>query len=241
MKKFFFWTCFLSAVVGHAQVKSIQENRLKIDQIKPNVYLHISYLQTKVWGKVACNGLVYVQGNEAFVFDTPIDDAASEILYESFAKENINVVGVVVNHFHDDCLGGLKFFHTKGIKSYSSKLTQKFARKDSLEVPTIGFKKELKLKLGTKTITNAYLGAAHTRDNIVSYLDDEKVLFGGCMVKALKAGKGNLADADTTAWSATIEKVKKRFPQVEVVIPGHDKPSGQDLLNYTIRMFSEGK
>lgn len=238
MKKLVFIICFFSQFLTYAQLKSVNEELVKIEEIKPNVYLHISYLQTQTWGKVGCNGMIYVQNNKAIIFDTPTDDASAEVLYESLKKQKIKVVGVVVNHFHNDCLGGLKFFHQKGIKSYSSELTQTFTKKDTLEVPKIGFVKEQKIKLGKKTITNVYLGAAHTRDNIVSYLDDEKVMFGGCMVKEINAGKGFLGDADVTTWSSTIEKVKARFPNVTTIIPGHGAYGGQALFDYTIKMFN---
>jgi metallo-beta-lactamase class B len=238
MKKLVFLICIFSQFLTYAQIKSINEDLVKIEEIKPNVYLHISYLQTQTWGKVGCNGMIYLQNKKAIIFDTPTDDASSEVLYESLKKQKIKIVGVVVNHFHDDCLGGLKFFHQKGIKSYSSELTRTLAKKDTVEVPKIGFEKEQKLKLGKKTIINVHLGAAHTRDNIVSYLDDEKVMFGGCMVKELEAGKGFLGDADIKTWSSTIEKVKAKFPDVTTIIPGHGKYGGQALFDYTIQMFN---
>jgi len=241
MKKLTLIFSLLLAFAANAQITSTDTSLIKFIQLKPNVYQHISYLKTQTWGLVGCNGAVYIQGKEAIIFDTPTNDKSSEVLYESLAKSGIKVVGVVVNHFHDDCLGGLKYFHKKGVKSYSSKLTQKFAKEDSVEVPLVGFENELKLKLGKKIITNVHLGAAHTRDNIVSYLDDEKVLFGGCMVKALEAGRGYLGDADVTKWSETIEKVKKRFPKAEIVIPGHEDAGGQELLDYTAKMFSADK
>lgn len=241
MKKLTLFFSLLFACAANAQIASTDTNFVKFVQLKPNVYQHITYLQTQTWGKVGCNGAVYIQGKKAIIFDTPSDNKSSEILYKSLAKSGIKVVGVVVNHFHADCLGGLKFFHEKKVKSYSSKLTQKLAKEDSVEVPQIGFENELKIKLGKKTITNVYLGAAHTRDNIVSYMDDEEVLFGGCMVKALEAGRGYLGDADITTWSATIEKVKRRFPKAKIVIPGHEDAGGQDLLDYTAKMFAADK
>ncbi|MCU0324072.1 MAG: subclass B1 metallo-beta-lactamase [Spirosomaceae bacterium] len=241
MKKLILFSSLLFAFATNAQIASTDTSLIKFIQLTPSVYQHISYLKTQTWGKVGCNGAVYIEGNEAIIFDTPTNDKSSEVLYRSLAKSGIKVVGVVINHFHADCLGGLKFFHEKGVKSYSSKLTQKLATADSVEVPQIGFENELKLKLGKKTITNVHLGAAHTRDNIVSYMDTEKVLFGGCMVKALEAGRGYLGDADVTQWSNTIEKVKKRFPKAKIVIPGHEDAGGQELLDYTAKMFMTDK
>ena len=83
------------------------------------------------------------------------------------------------------------------------------------------------------------MGEGHTRDNVVSYFLDEKVLFGGCLIKSLKSGKGNLADANTAEWSNTVKTIKRQFKDVEMVIPGHGKPGGIELLDYTIEMFKE--
>ena len=82
-----------------------------------------------------------------------------------------------------------------------------------------------------------HFGAGHTRDNVVAWLPEEKVLFGGCLVKEIGAGKGNLADADTLAWSGTVRRVIENYPDVRIVVPGHGEPGGEELLEYTVKMF----
>lgn len=53
-----------------------------IDLIKlsDNVYLHISYLQTKTWGKVGANGLLLIKNGEALMIDTPWNNKQTEKL-----------------------------------------------------------------------------------------------------------------------------------------------------------------
>ena len=229
-------------LAGCASVKTkTQEytsNNLIINKLTDNVFVHITYLNTSSFGKVACNGMIYVQGNEAIVFDTPADNAGSDSLIQ--AIEHVwkkQIKAVVINHFHEDCTGGLDAFHKKGIPSYGNNLTLKLAPTIQMTAPQKGFDTELILTLGSQKVVNRFYGEAHTRDNIVSYIPSEKVLFGGCMVKELKAGKGNLADANLAEWSNTIEKVKAAFPKVQWIIPGHGKVGGVELLDYTIEMF----
>lgn len=62
-------------------------------------------------------------------------------------------------------------------------------------------------------------------------------MFGGCLIKELDATKGFLGDANVSEWSNTVEKVKHQFPNVQIVIPGHGKIGGKDLLDYTIKLF----
>ncbi len=230
---------FVFFAKAQTKLSSTNEDLVKFTEIKPNVFVHETYLNTQTWGKVGCNGLVYINGKEAVIFDTPTDSISTVELFKSLDKAGIKVKAVVVNHFHNDCLGGLKEFHAKNIPSYSSNKTIEFAKRDHLEVPKNGFDKEGKIKIGKKTIINFQPGAAHTHDNIVSYIPSEKVMFGGCMVKEMNAGKGFLGDADVKAWPQTIEKVKIKFPKVEYVIPGHGQYGGKELFEYTIKLFSE--
>lgn len=214
---------------------------LQIEQIAPNTFVHISYLNTDDFGKVACNGMIVINEGEALVFDTPANDEASLELINWLEKEReVKVTGVVATHFHWDCLGGLNEFHTKGIPSYASDKTIELAKSEGYPIPENGFKKKLNLKAGNLQVINQFLGEGHTKDNFVAYVPSDRVLFGGCMIKELGAGNGNLEDANVSGWSATVRKVKSTFPESIIVIPGHGKIGGTELLNYTVRMF-EGK
>jgi len=59
-----------------------ESENLSINKISDHVYQHISYLNTESFGKVACNGMVVINGQEALVFDTPSDDASSQELID---------------------------------------------------------------------------------------------------------------------------------------------------------------
>jgi len=214
---------------------------LEIDSIAPGTYVHRTYLSTIEWGKVSCNGAVFVNKGESVVFDTPATDSVSiELISWIKAHTHSRIKAIVVNHSHADCLGGLAVFHTAGIPSYSSKRTQTFARNDTVNKPAVpqhGFTKELELKIGGTSIINYYPGEGHTRDNIVSYIPSVKVLFGGCIIKARDSGKGNLAEANTNTWAESVRRVKQKFPNAVIIIPGHGTYGSRSLLDYTIKMF----
>ncbi|MBL7829243.1 MAG: subclass B1 metallo-beta-lactamase, partial [Saprospiraceae bacterium] len=225
------------------QPQPLDSNTLKIKPLTEGVFLHVSYLESEQFGHVACNGLIYVRGNEAMVFDTPADSITSEQLIRLIETQwKKRIKAVVVNHFHTDCLGGLGAFHRRHIPSYANRLTIELARaKGDVVLPQNGFDNVLQLPCGDRTVENRYFGEGHTRDNIVSYLPAEKTLFGGCMIKAMNAGKGNLADATLGAWSTTVDQVKKAYPDVQFVIPGHGEPGGVELLDFTAKLFREEK
>lgn len=216
-------------------------DRLILIPVTDRVWMHVSYLQTEKWGLVGCNGMLYKNNKAAFIFDTPIRDEDSELLIDWLENDqHVKVKAVIVNHFHADCLGGLQAFHDKNIDSYGNRLTQELAMKDSAVVPIYSIDDEIKLGYEKDMeIINSFFGEAHTKDNIISWLPKEKVIFGGCMVKSLKSGKGNLADANVDEWANTIQKVKDKYPDAKFVIPGHGKFGDVSLLDYTIEMFSK--
>lgn len=213
---------------------------LEISPISDHCYLHLSYLYVPVFGNVGCNGLIYVKEGKAIIFDTPATVQQTEELLQWLQKEKqLEVTAVVVNHFHEDALGGLPAFHQAGIPSYASKKTIELAKAKGHELPQIGFDEKLELMLGQSVVENRYFGEAHSPDNIVSYISDDALLFGGCMLKSIGAKKGNLEDANVLEWGATIGRIKQAYPEVEIVVPGHGKVGNGSLLDYTMELFSK--
>jgi len=232
--------CLSSSIFAQQNTQIYKSETLQIEQISPNTFVHISYLNTDDFGKVACNGMIVMNENEALVFDTPANDEASLELINWLEKDQqVKVKGVVATHFHWDCLGGLNEFHSRGIPSYASDRTIALAKTAGYPTPKNGFKKKLILEAGNLRVTNQFLGEGHTKDNFVAYVPTDKVIFGGCMIKALGVGNGNLEDANVAAWPATVRNVKSAFLETLIVIPGHGKIGGTELLDYTIEMFTK--
>lgn len=213
---------------------------LVITQISPDVYVHTSYLNTQSFGKVPCNGMIVKNRNETIVLDTPVDDKVASVLINfirSDLKSSINAV--VPTHFHEDCLGGLEAFHKNHIPSYAYYRTVETAKAKGFPVPLNGFHDSLNLKVGNDSVLLAFFGEGHTRDNITGYYAPDHILFGGCLIKELNAGKGNLADANEKAWPESVRKIIKKYPEIRTVIPGHGAPGDVQLLHYTITLFSK--
>lgn len=146
--------------------------------------------------------------------------------------------GSIPTHFHIDCLGGLAAFHERNIPSWAHERTRSLAADSNMVVPQNGFEEKKIFQLGSETVRAEFNGEGHTRCNITAYYPPENVLFGGCLVKSLNAGKGNLADANVPAWPETMRTIKQKYPELEVVIPGHGPVGGVKLLDYTARLFA---
>ena len=215
-----------------------QSDDLTITQLSEHSYQHTSYFLSEDFGKVDCNGMLVQDNDEVIVFDTPADSASSVKLLTWIKDELKNkTIAVVSTHFHFDCVGGLKEFHKMEIPSYANYKTIEYAKEKGFNVPQKGFKDSLILKVGNQKVFTKFFGEGHTKDNVVGYFPSENIMFGGCLIKVIGAGKGNLEDANVAEWSKTVEKVKKEYPDVVLIIPGHGKYGNRDLLEYTINLF----
>lgn len=218
-----------------------QTQQLTIRRLSAHVYQHISWLTTNSFGKVDCNGMVIVSQHEAVIFDTPTNDTSAAELIKYLQDQGYRIKAIVATHFHEDCVGGLQAFGKNKIPAYASFKTIELLKSKSNNVYQLlkGFTDSLTLEAGGQKVHALYCGEGHTKDNIVGYYPQEHVLFGGCLIKADGAGKGFLDDANTTAWPVTVARVKQRYPGLAIVIPGHGKPGGPNLLDYTIQLFDK--
>ncbi len=232
---------FLShTLLAQTSTISYQSEELIVHKLSENSFVHETFLQTNDWGKVSCNGFVYTSNSEAIIFDTPSNDQASKELI-AFLRDSmkLDIKYIVPTHFHIDCLGGLEIFQKAGIKSISNKETQTLAEKSGYTTPVKTFKNEKKLVIGGSDVLIKHYGEGHTVDNVIAYIPTEELVFGGCLVKRVNAGKGNLEDANIDAWPNTIRSIKKDISKISVVIPGHGPWGGEELLDYTIELFDK--
>ena len=203
------------------------------------VYRHVSYRDMPEFGRVPANGLIVVGESSAALIDTPWTDEQTALLFEWTARElGVAITHVVATHSHGDCMGGLAEAHRRGARSWAHELTAELAERDGNPVPRRTFTERARIPLGAIDVELRYFGGGHTRDNIVAWLPQSKVLFGGCLVKRTGAGAGYIAEADLIAWPETIRKVVAAFPDAAVVVAGHGKPGTVDYLSYTAEFVS---
>lgn len=215
---------------------------ITINQINPSVYIHESMLVYK-GDSVSCNGLVYAPNDIGILIDTPNDSASTDLLISFFEDSlNIRILQVLVTHFHTDALGGLGACHARGIHTQGYWTTARLAKKNGHTPPKSRVKSsQTMLNDHGQCAIFFYPGQGHTKDNSVVYLPKESVLFGGCLVKSLGADVGNLDDANIKKWPTTINVLINKFPDAEIVIPGHGEIGNQELLKYTAELFSNYK
>jgi metallo-beta-lactamase class B len=231
----FFVSIQLTGVCQNADEPLRISKDLELIKISGNAYIHISYAEVGGYGRVAANGLIFINQHNAFLFDTPWTDSLTEELVTYMKdKMGLEISGFIPNHWHADCMGGLGCLQGHKIPSYANQKTIDIARSKNLPVPAHGFKDSITLYLNNEVIKCYFLGAAHSLDNVVVWIPSEKILFPGCMVKSLNSTDlGNITDGDLKAYPGTIDKVIKKFSTAKFVIPGHGQFGGLDLLKHT--------
>ncbi len=235
---------FVSCILIAQDLNTIKvSDDIELVQLTENVYQHISYYTSPEYGRFPSNGMIYIIGDQAFLFDTPMAIEMTEILVNYIETDlKKKITGFVPNHWHDDCIGGLDFINKKKIKSYANQMTIDIAKQNNLPMPQVGFKDSLIINVDNVRIECYYPGPAHAEDNIVVWLPEEKVLFAGCMSKEMASkGLGNIADANLNKWPATIDTVINRYKDVKYVIPGHGKSGGKELLVHTLELLKKNK
>ncbi len=221
------------------QAKSIVvDNDIQLIHLHDSVYVHVSWHQSDEYGRFPSNGMLVVRHGEALMVDTPMDDEKTERLV-TYLKDSmsVDICRVIVGHFHNDCLGGLGYLQNLGIESMGNCMTIEKCRELHLPVPSMSFSDSLTIDFNGEPIICRYFGAGHSFDNITVWLPEERILFGGCLVKSMESrGLGNLADAVVDKWDQTVDEVLKAYPEAEIVIPGHGRWGNKELLTHTINL-----
>jgi metallo-beta-lactamase class B len=213
---------------------------IEVFQISRHCYVHVSYTTLPRYGRIGSNGIVYVIGSEALLFDTPMTDSLTKPLVQWIGDSlHARIAGFVPNHWHNDCMGGLGYLDSLDIPSYACDRTIAEATAHGLAPPRMGFANSLALSLGRENVFCKFLGEGHAHDNIVTWFPSDSVLFAGCMVKELAASSlGNLSDANVAEWPKTIKRVITEFPDASIVVPGHGAWGGQELLKHTLELLA---
>jgi len=207
---------------------------LDITEIAQGVYMHTSYKTIEGYGQVGSNGLIVVEAGDAYIIDTPWSEADTASLLAWIADKGFTVAASMSTHSHEDRTAGIELLNNISVPTYTSELTKSILSSAGKPIPTHTFKgSEFTLKQGL--IEVYYPGAGHTVDNIVVWLPQSKILFGGCLVRSHGwKSLGYLGDASIHTWANSIENIKAKRFKIDLIVPGHGSVGKADILDHTI-------
>tara|TARA_R110002126_G_scaffold108245_1_gene244087 strand:- start:631 stop:954 length:324 start_codon:yes stop_codon:yes gene_type:complete len=102
--------------------------------------------------------------------------------------------------------------------------------------------KDTVFNIGGFQFETFYGGEGHTKDNIVVWFDQQKVLYGGCLVKSIDATDLEyVGEANIKQWPNTIKRVQARFKNPKHIITGHHDWTSLNALHHTLDLLEENK
>jgi metallo-beta-lactamase class B len=217
-----------------------QELRIQVKKLAPQVYMHTSFGVYK-GDTVPSNGLIVSTSDGVLLVDTAWGEEQTEQLAQ-WVEANLQqpIKRCIVTHAHNDRMSGIEMLRQRGAQVFSSELTAQLAAQQQLVAPIPALPLDTTLTLGKQQVQVYFPGAGHTSDNMVVWLPEQKILFGGCLVKDITAKSlGNTADADMVSWVTTIQNVQQKFKKAKIVVPGHGPWSDSKALSHTIDLLQQ--
>ncbi len=217
---------------------SAQEN-LQITELIPNFYIYTTY-KTLNGTPFPSNGMYFITENkEAVLIDTPWDENQTIPLLDSIKRRHhASVIACLVTHSHDDRTAGLDYLKELGIPTFSTQKTYETCMLKKERFADNHFFSDTTFNFSNISFTTFFPGEGHSPDNIVLYFKEQRLLYGGCFIKSCDSqGLGNLSDADTSSWKKAMKKVKRKYKNVQYVIPGHFGWNCNSSVQHTLRLL----
>ena len=101
--------------------------RLEITHLTGDFYIYVTYNLYK-GSRVPANGMYVVTDNGVILIDSPWDTTQFQPLLDSIqSRHRQPVVLCIATHFHEDRTGGLEYYKSKGIKTFTSRQTDELS------------------------------------------------------------------------------------------------------------------
>lgn len=224
--------------LGHPGVGDVAPGEVRLRQIHPDVWVHVSTWRFEDGTVFPMNGLIVRDGDGLILVDSAWGEEATAALMAAIeAQIGLPVRRGLVTHFHHDRLSGVDVLESRGVTMYGTPRTRQLAAAEGNAVPAtrLGGLGDVNSAVSFGPVEVFYPGAGHSPDNLVVYLPEAGILFGGCAIhEQSRETAGNVEDADLPAWPESVLRVQARYPQAEIVVPGHGAPGGPDLLDHTV-------
>ncbi|HOO84989.1 MAG TPA: subclass B1 metallo-beta-lactamase [Prolixibacteraceae bacterium] len=259
-----FWGLILLTKVVSAQFETKLSEQLFISELSETVFVVTHYFP---WESNSL--IVKASDDDVVLIDTPYENAATGLMLQWIDKKlKPQKITAINTGFHIDNLGGNALLREKGIDIYGSNLTCKLIDEKGAQTQqqiiswlspeqekikevyekivftkpnkTFQIEEGINLKIGNLSIEVFYPGESHSPDNVVVYINEIQMLFGGCMVKSLESKNlGFTGDANLDAWPVSMKIVQEKYANAKVVIPHHGMWGDMSLVQHTIELLSK--
>ncbi|MFZ5354544.1 MAG: subclass B1 metallo-beta-lactamase [Bacillota bacterium] len=210
----------------------------ELHKVKDNIWVHTTYRNYK-GARTPSNGLVVITSEGLVLIDTPWNNGQTKMLLKlAESKFKKKFIMAIITHAHDDRIGGIDTLLENNIDVRSTKLTAAYAEKYGFKKPSALLDSKPEVKVGDLKIETYYPGEGHSADNIVVWLPQSRLLFGGCIIKSMESDNlGSISDANLEQWPISVEKLSDKYKEAEIIVPGHGKWGGSELIEHTLKLL----
>ncbi|MFJ5790989.1 subclass B1 metallo-beta-lactamase [Lysinibacillus sp. NPDC093197] len=213
---------------------SNKDGSVKLTKINNEVWVHTTYENMDGY-LVPANGLLINSSKGLYLIDaTWNDQLADELL--TLIEQNFHkrVKKAIITHHKIDRVGGIQALLDAKIPVESTSFIAKMIKDVGYPQIKTNLDRNPVFKAGKVIIETYYPGEAHTRDNIVVWLPQYKMLFGDMIFALEQDNVGIIDEANMSAWPHTMQNLINKYPEAKVVIPGHKNWGDFSLLSHTI-------
>ena len=211
-------------------------------KIADGVWVHTTNYKLPGQAPISSNGLVVIDGDDVVLVDGAWGELATVALLDAIKTETGKpVTKMVITHYHSDRVSGVDAAEREGIEIYTHPDTPTLAARNGFPVPntSVAALKTPKSRARIGNLEVTFPGPAHTPDNLVVYVPEAGVLYGGCLIRGGETKTlGNIEDADLTAWPETLRFIKAVYKDAKTVVPGHGKGGDISLPDHTLKLLA---
>ncbi len=229
MRATFAGVCLSIGLLGLSPSLQAQEKPLLIEKINSQLYLYTTFNNFE-GTKYAANAVYLITKKGVILFDTPWDSTQYQPLLDSIKqKHNLPVIAVYATHWHE------------GIPTYATKMTNDLLKANHKAQATHLVSTNKTYSVGGQSFVLNFFGAGHSMDNVVVWFPEYKILDGGCFIKSSEAQDlGFTADGDIKSWKPSLARLLAKYPEINMVIPGHDAWKDKGQIKRTEALLTEG-
>lgn len=219
------------------------EPGVELRALADGVWLHTSYYRYPGGTRFPSNGLIVRHADGLILIDTAWGELKTQQLLAAIAAEiALPVTRAIVTHAHGDRTAGIDVLEAGGVEVFAHPLTRRLTLEFGLPVPdrTLDDLAKPGSAVEMDGLQVYYPGPAHAPDNVIVWLPEKGILFGGCLVRAAGSNSpGNTAHADLEGWVAALDLLQRRYPDAGIVVPGHGEPAGTELIRHTRKLVRD--
>lgn len=231
------WIIGLFWFLGTGTWAQSPEVPLKISHLTGDFYIYTTY-QTYQGAKIPAHGMYVLTEEGVILLDTPWDSSQFQPLLDSISSRHQQEVKLILaTHWHSDKTAGLEYYKEMGIPTYTTSLTDEWSQRNQHKRAEFLFAQDTVFRLGSYAFETFYPGEGHSADNIVLWFEQEKILYGGCLIKGAEAKNlGNMEHANVLEYYPTLLKVKEKYPNPNWIILSHSNWDNLKSLDHSIEL-----